>query len=55
MTIQSGVGKKIVPHIRHRGGNLDDIVPPAERWVVERSALWINRIKKLFVRFEKKA
>jgi putative transposase len=43
------------PHIRHRG----EVVPkrrahPARRWVVERTASWHNRFRKLLVRFEKR-
>lgn len=44
-----------IPHIRHRG----EVVPkrrahPARRWVVERTASWHNRFRKLLVRFEKR-
>ena len=56
--IERGVVKRrYVPHIRHRGENLDDVVKchQPKRWVVERSASWINRFRKLLVRFEKKA
>ena len=56
--IEMGVVKrKYVPHIRHKGENLDDIVKchQPKRWVVERSASWLNRFRKLLVRFEKKA
>lgn len=56
--IERGVVKRrYIPHIRHRGENLDDIVKchQPKRWVVERSASWINRFRKLLVRFEKKA
>jgi putative transposase len=51
------VRRKYIPHIRHRGENLDDIVKchQPKRWVVERSASWLNRFRKLLVRFEKKA
>jgi putative transposase len=43
------------PHIRHRGED----VPlrkrhPARRWVVERTASWHNRFRKLLIRFEKR-
>ena len=56
--IERGVVKrKYVPHIRHKGENLDDVVKchQPKRWVVERSASWLNRFRKLLVRFEKKA
>jgi putative transposase len=43
------------PHIRRRG----EAAPkrkhhPARRWVVERTASWHNRFRKLLVRFEKR-
>lgn len=43
------------PHIRQRR----EVVPkcrahPARRWVVERTASWHNRFRKLLVRFEKR-
>ena len=44
-----------VPHVRPRG---DGSVPrqhPARRWVVERTLSWLNRFRKLLVRFEKRA
>ena len=56
--IASGaIARKYVPHIRHRGENLQDIVKchQPKRWVVERSASWLNRFRKLLIRFEKKA
>ena len=51
------IERNYIPHIRHRGENLDDIVKchQPKRWVVERSASWLNRFRKLLVRFEKKA
>jgi putative transposase len=51
------IKRNYVPHIRHRGENLDDVVMchQPKRWVVERSASWLNRFRKLLVRFEKKA
>ena len=45
-----------VPHVRPRG---DKPCPrrgrrhPARRWVVERTHSWLNRFRKLLVRFEK--
>ena len=47
--IESGVIKRrYVPHIRHKGENLDDVVKchQPKRWVVERSASWLNGIQK---------
>ena len=51
------IERKYVPHIRHRGENLDDVVicHQPKRWVVERSVSWLNRFRKLLVRFEKKS
>ncbi len=45
------VGRKYIPHIRRRGENLNDIVRChlPKRWVVERSAPWLNRFRKLLV------
>jgi putative transposase len=46
-----------VPHVRPRG---EDTRPrrgrrhPARRWVVERTHSWLNRFRKLLVRFEKR-
>jgi len=47
-----------IPHIRHRGeprttGKKKRYKP--KRWVVERSASWLNRFRKLLIRWEKKA
>jgi len=56
--IERGViARKYVPHIRHRGENLDEVVKchQPKRWVVERNASWLNRFRKLLIRFEKKA
>jgi putative transposase len=48
--------RRYIPHMRHRG----DIENPVKRykpkrWVVERSASWLNRFRKLLIRWEKKA
>jgi transposase len=45
-----------IPHMRHRG----EMENPAKgykpkRWVVERSASWLNRFRRLLIRWEKKA
>jgi putative transposase len=56
--IERGViDRRYVPHIRHRGEDLDDVVKchQPKRWVVERSASWLNRFRKLLIRWEKKA
>lgn len=48
------IKRNYVPHIRHRGEDLKDIVKchQPKRWVVERSASWLNRFRKLLVRFD---
>jgi len=50
---------KYVPHIRSRGDEEieRDAVPGyrARRWVVERTHSWINRYRRLVIRWEKKA
>lgn len=54
-----GIGviqRKYIPHMRHRG----EIENPVKRykpkrWVVERSASWLNRFRRLLIRWEKKA
>lgn len=48
--------RRYAPHIRHKGENLDDVVKchQPKRWVVERSASWLNRFRKLLIRWEKK-
>jgi len=50
---------KYVPHIRSRGEEkLDKQTVPkyrARRWVVERTHSWINRYRRLLIRWEKKA
>ena len=50
------VQRRYIPHMRHRG----EIENPIrrykpKRWVVERSASWLNRFRKLLIRWEKKA
>jgi putative transposase len=51
------IEREYVPHIRHKGEDLNHITKchQPKRWVVERSASWLNRFRKLLVRFEKKA
>jgi len=45
-----------VPHIRHRGEKrTGKRRHKPKRWVVERSASWLNRFRKLLIRWEKKA
>ena len=48
-----------VPHVRQRGEEreakkIDPSYRP-RRWVVERTHSWLNRFRKLLVRFEKKS
>ena len=54
--IEYGVRKRgCVDHTRHKGeGVLKKKLYKAKRWVVERTASWHNRFRKLLVRFEKK-
>ena len=46
-----------VPHIPQRGADVRATRPPPQarprRWVVERTHSWLNRYRKLLVRFEK--
>jgi putative transposase len=51
------IKRKYISHIRHRGEDPKDTAKchQPKRWVVERSASWLNRFRKLLVRFEKKA
>lgn len=48
----------LVPHIRSRGEEKKDLVNipgyRARRWVVERTHSWMNRFRRLLVRWEKK-
>ena len=48
-----------VPHVRQRGEEIEakrqNHRYPARRWVVERLHSWLNRFRKLLVRYEKKA
>jgi putative transposase len=55
--IETGVTEKnYIPHMRYRG-ELEDSPKRCrpKRWVVERSASWLNRFRKLLIRWEKKA
>jgi putative transposase len=51
-------GRGYVPHIRPRGEEKKEIERnpdfKARRWVVEVAHSWVNRFRKLLVRFEKK-
>lgn len=56
---QAILARNYVPHIRQRG---DEVKAKrrnpryrARRWVVERTHSWLNRYRKLLVRFEKTA
>lgn len=45
----------LVPHVRSRGEEAKrDPACPARRWVVERGHSWLNRSRRLLVRWEKK-
>ena len=53
--IEYGVRRRgYVDHIRRKGEVLKKNLYKAKRWVVERTASWHNRFRKLLVRFEKK-
>lgn len=46
------------PHIRHRGEDAKAYLNPgrpARRWVIERTNSWINRFRRILIRWEKKA
>src|SRR3990172_10634730 len=46
-----------VPHIRSRGEEMTEKSMPGKRprrWVVERVASWLNRYRRILVRWEKK-
>ena len=51
--------RNYIPHIRQRGEEMmskkRDPRYRARRWVVERTHSWLNRFRKLLVRFEKTA
>jgi len=53
------VERGYLPHVRQRGEELKARTAnpryPARRWVVERTHSWLNRWRKLLVRFEKLA
>ena len=52
--IEYGVRERgYIDHIRHKGEVIKKLYK-AKRWVVERTASWHNRFRKLLVRFEKK-
>lgn len=47
--------RRYTPHIRRRGESVPHRqVHPTRRWVVERTASWHNRFRKLLIRFEKR-
>ncbi len=48
------LGRGYVDHIRRKGEVLKKNLYKAKRWVVERTASWHNRFRKLLVRFEKR-
>jgi transposase len=50
--------RSYVPHIRSRGEEQSEkrmLGKRARRWVVERVASWLNRYRRILVRWEKKA
>ncbi len=50
-------GRNYVPHVRQRGEEIENKKRNprcrARRWVVERTHSWLNRFRKLLVRFDK--
>jgi transposase len=50
--------RNYIPHVRQRGEEVQakkrNKRYKARRWVVERTLSWLNRFRKLLVRFEKK-
>jgi putative transposase len=54
---QSIVDRDYIPHVRHRGEEIEAkrIVPGyrARRWIVEVCHSWLNRFRKILVRYEK--
>lgn len=56
---QAMTERNYVPHVRQRGeeqqAKRDNPAYRPRRWVVERTLSWVNRFRKLLVRFEKKA
>ena len=57
--LESIWGRDYVPHVRQRGEEIDSKRKNpryrARRWVVERTHSWLNRFRKLLVRYEKLA
>ena len=51
---KGGRRRGYVNHTRHKGEVLKKNLYKAKRWVVERTASWHNRFRKLLVRFEKR-
>jgi len=51
--------RRYTPHIKPRGEEAHDLKTKpgyrARRWVVERTHSWINRFRRLLIRWEKKA
>jgi transposase len=51
--------RKYIPHVRQRGEEIEEKRRnpkfKARRWVVERCLSWLNRFRKVLVRFEKYA
>jgi putative transposase len=55
--LQSITARHYTPHVRSRGEEKNErqAGKKPRRWVVEVTASWLNRFRKLLVRFEKKA
>jgi putative transposase len=56
---ESILGRSYIPHVKQRGDEVEakrkNPRYRARRWVVERTHSWLNRYRKLLVRFEKLA
>jgi putative transposase len=50
------VEAQLTPHIRRRGESAKPLRPGAKarRWVVERTHSWMNRFRRILVRWEKR-
>ena len=55
---ESILERNYIPHVKQRGEEVEAKKKPryrSRRWVVERAHSWLNRYRKLLVRFEKLA
>jgi len=51
------VGEGYIPHVKSRGGEKQELISipgyRARRWVVEACHSWLNRFRKIIIRYEK--